>query len=322
MQQTNSQDESHIVKFFIFLTQLLSFFFSRMQRCKQSGLLPAGPEVQILQPSVLQTDVLQDLSGALTSGAQEKNVAKSDRVKKKNKQKRWREADTALKGREEENGEDWKKKKKQLWTSGKQTKWSAGKRCSEVRSSLFITSDLPALHHGRIQTTAQLITLTQTFLNFHFCEVELGRWFVGDVIFITIIIIDIIVSLSPCLLFYESKVLETSLTEDVPRRRTDGGEDSSSEEEVGVKSGTTVMVLLAGRLLASVHFFVYILYQFTAQLRQRNTITVLYIYCTIPNRAEILSCFCQIVAYCYGRECNVIDFQCLCAGMKILHIVT
>lgn len=28
------------------------------------------------------------------------------------------------------------------------------------------------------------------------------------------------------------------------------------------------------------------------------------------------------VAYCHGRECNVIDFQCLCAGMRILHTVT
>lgn len=60
---------------------------------------------------------------------------------------------------------------------------------------------------------------------------ELGRGFVGDVIFITIIIIDIIVSLSPCLLFYESKVLDTSLTEDVPRRRTDGGVEDSSPED-------------------------------------------------------------------------------------------
>lgn len=47
-----------------------------MQRREQSGLLPAGAKVQILQPSVLQTDVLQDLSGALTSGAQEQNVAR------------------------------------------------------------------------------------------------------------------------------------------------------------------------------------------------------------------------------------------------------
>lgn len=49
-----------------------------------------------------------------------------------------------------------------------------------------------------------------------------GRLFVGDVIFIIIIIINIIVSLPSCLLFYESKVLDTSLTEDVPRRWTDG----------------------------------------------------------------------------------------------------
>ena len=93
-------------------------------------------------------------------------------------------------------------------------------RAGEERISLFITPEPSSLHHGRIQTTAQPITLTQTFpvLIFHFREVELGRLFVGDVIFIIIIIIDIIVSLPPFLLCYESKVLDTSLTEDVPRR--------------------------------------------------------------------------------------------------------
>lgn len=99
----------------------------------------------------------------------------------------------------------------------------------EERISLFITPAPPALHRGGIQTTAQPTTLTQTFfffsffLTFHFCEVELGRLFVGDVIFIIIIIINIIVSLPSCLSFNESKVLDTSLAEDVPRRRTDEG---------------------------------------------------------------------------------------------------
>lgn len=32
--------------------------FVRVQRCEQSGLLPAGAEVRVLQSSVLQTDVL------------------------------------------------------------------------------------------------------------------------------------------------------------------------------------------------------------------------------------------------------------------------
>lgn len=59
---------------------------------------------------------------------------------------------------------------------------------------------------------------------------EPGRLLVGDVIFIIIIIINIIVSLPSCLLFNESKVLDTSLTEDVPRRRTDRREESSPEE--------------------------------------------------------------------------------------------
>ena len=120
----------------------------------------------------------------------------------------------------------------------------------QTEESLFITPDAPALHRGGIQTTAQPTALTQTV--FHFCEVELGRLLVGDVIFIIIIIIDIIVSLP--LLFYESKVLDTSLAEDVtpPWRRTDGGGDGRCRTPV---FGTTVMVLLAGRLSASVHFF-------------------------------------------------------------------
>ncbi len=54
--------------------------------------------------------------------------------------------------------------------------------------------------------------------------------FVGDVIFIIIIIINIVVSLPSCLLFNESKVLDTSLTEVFPLRWTDGGEDSSTAE--------------------------------------------------------------------------------------------
>ena len=40
-----------------------------MQGCKQSGILPAGSEIQVLQPGLLQADVLQDLPGALTPGA-------------------------------------------------------------------------------------------------------------------------------------------------------------------------------------------------------------------------------------------------------------
>lgn len=89
---------------------------------------------------------------------------------------------------------------------------------------------------------------------------ELGRLFVAHFIFIKIIV-DIIVNLSPCLLFYESKVLDTLLREDVPRRRTNRGEDSSPGKGDGSSQcwtpvfGSTVMVLLSGRLLASVHFF-------------------------------------------------------------------
>lgn len=42
----------------------------------------------------------------------------------------------------------------------------------EVRISLFITPDPPALHRGGIQTTAQLTTLTQTFFFFFFTSVK------------------------------------------------------------------------------------------------------------------------------------------------------
>lgn len=77
---------------------------------------------------------------------------------------------------------------------------------------------------------------------------NLEELYVGDVIFIIIIIIDIIVSLLP-LLFYESKVLDTSLTEDVPRRWTDGGGRSPhyKRERWGVGVGN-VELLSLGRL--------------------------------------------------------------------------
>lgn len=59
--------------------------------------------------------------------------------------------------------------------------------------------------------------------------------------------------------------------------------------------------------------------------RTENPISVLYIYCTIPNRVETSSDHVcrQTVAYCVGRECNVIEviFN-VFAGMKILHTVT
>lgn len=63
-------------------------------------------------------------------------------------------------------------------------------------------------------------------------------------------------------------------------------------ERVGLRSlGATVTVLLAGRLLASVHFLCVntIIYNSPLKYDRENPISVLYIYCTIPNRAEILS---------------------------------
>lgn len=80
-----------------------------------------------------------------------------------------------------------------------------------------LTPGPPALHHGGIQTTAQLAALTQTFLSCFFFIFTSVKWnskyaSVSEVIFIIIIIINIIVSLPWC--FVESKVLDTSLTED------------------------------------------------------------------------------------------------------------
>lgn len=45
----------------VYVTLIVSHFlppFARVQRCEQSGLLPTGAEVQVLQSSILQTDVL------------------------------------------------------------------------------------------------------------------------------------------------------------------------------------------------------------------------------------------------------------------------
>lgn len=74
---------------------------------------------------------------------------------------------------------------------------------------------------------------------------ELGRLFVGNVIFIIIIIIDIIVSLPPLfVVFIKSKVLDTSLTvEHVTRRWTDGGGGLLATTGGWESFGTTVMVL-------------------------------------------------------------------------------
>lgn len=46
-------------------SERIFLFCSRLQRCQQSCLLPSGLKIQILQQSVLQTDVLQDMSGTL-----------------------------------------------------------------------------------------------------------------------------------------------------------------------------------------------------------------------------------------------------------------
>lgn len=84
---------------------------------------------------------------------------------------------------------------------------------------------------------------------------EVGRFFAGGVIFIIIIIIDVVVkSSSAFVVFNESKVLDTSLTQ---RRR--GGRVCVGVGGIGGGGspvfGATVIVRLADRLLAPVHFF-------------------------------------------------------------------
>lgn len=51
--------------FLIFFSSLIPLII-RVQRCEQSGILPTGAEVQVLQSCILQTDVLQDLPRTLT----------------------------------------------------------------------------------------------------------------------------------------------------------------------------------------------------------------------------------------------------------------
>lgn len=90
-------------------------------------------------------------------------------------------------------------------------------------------------------------------LKCHFCEVELGRLFVADVnFFIIIIIIDIIVSLPPC--FTNPKCWTHRLAVDAPPPPFPPHPPGDLTGR-GCAFGTTVMVLLAGRLQASVHFF-------------------------------------------------------------------
>lgn len=169
----------------------------------------------------------------------------------------------------------------------------------------FPPVDPPTLHRGGTQTTAQPVTLTQTllfFFIFHFCEVELGRLFVGDVIFIIIIIINIIVSLpSLFVVVWIQSAGHTSLAEDGPRRRTDGrtdgGEDSSLGDGVGTPPvvGTTVMVLLAGRLffgfgaLFRVNTFAKLPLKYDRETRS--------VYCIFIVRFQTELRFCPLITF-------------------------
>lgn len=267
-----------------------------MQRCKQSGLLPAGTEVQVLQPCILQTDVLQDLPGALTLGAQERYAAS-----KRERERKARKMEGGSYGTERERR--WKqgrlkKKQKKPQTSGpvETDEIIAGERSSKDFPVYHTWSSSPPSWWNPNHCSAHNADTNLVLLIFHFCEVELGRLFVGDVIFIIIIIINIIVNLPSCLLFNESKVLDTSLTEDVPRRWTDRWEDSSPEEG---GRGVERVGLLSLRWLWwcywQADFWLRCTFSckyFATQIGQRTPISVLYIYCTIPNNWDIVLWSC------------------------------
>lgn len=53
-----------------------------MQRRKQGGILPIGAEVQVLQPRVLQADVLQDVPRTLTLREAKTDAGKERRERK------------------------------------------------------------------------------------------------------------------------------------------------------------------------------------------------------------------------------------------------
>ena len=64
--------------FFLFFCLL-----SRVQRRKQGGILPTGAEVQVLQPRVLQTDVLQDVPRTLTYARRERKIRERERERER-----------------------------------------------------------------------------------------------------------------------------------------------------------------------------------------------------------------------------------------------
>lgn len=294
-----------------------------MQRCKQSGLLPARTEVQVLQPCVFQTDVLQDLPGPLTPRARERDVAR-EREKAMKMEGGWHGTERERRRRRKQGR---LKEKTHLWTAGRQT--SRDEVGAERRRR---SQDFPVCHtwsscppswwnpnHCSAHNADTNLHIYIFFLNFHFCEVELGSLFVGDVIFIIIIIIiNSVVSLPWCLLFNESKVLDTSLTEDVPRRRTDGGEDSSLQrggtgaQRVGLPS---LGYDCDGAIGRQTFGFGALFRVNTLPIYRSNTTekphqcTVYLLYNSKQSWDIVLwSCLCQIVAYCHGRECNVTDF--------------
>lgn len=265
---------------------------SRMQRCKQSGVLPTGTEVQVLQPCVLQTDVLQDLPGALTLGARERHSKERARQKKKE----WKMEGGC-------DGTERKRRKQGRLTNsgpvedrGKDQHW--GKR-SKARMYLFITPDPPALHHGGIQTTAQPARWHRHLLIFTSVKWNPEDYCLWCYFFIIIIIIDIIVSLPPCRGFDVWMNPKCWTRHSERMYPGDGGVDSSVEEGMGVERDLCVRLLsrdkcdgaIGRQTLASVHFCVNTL-PITAQMLtydKRNPICVLYIYCIILNIAETLS---------------------------------
>lgn len=124
------------------------FLPARMQRREQSGILPAGAEVQVLQSCVLQADVLQDLPGPLTSHLPPTGCSKPGEEKKK-RQRPFTEGGSS-------RGSDTD------WPGRREKRGSAPSAASHLLLQLFVTG-------GSNRTAAQLAAQTRPF-GFFFCS--------------------------------------------------------------------------------------------------------------------------------------------------------
>lgn len=126
--------------------ECVSFLFlsSRMQRCEQSGVLPAGAEVQVLQSCVLQTDVLQDLPGPLTSHPPTGCIEPGE--KKKKRQRLFTEGGSS-------RGSD----------TDRPSRWKKLGSAPSTASRLILQ---PSVTGGSHRTAAQLAAQTRPFVFF------------------------------------------------------------------------------------------------------------------------------------------------------------